>query len=204
MAMPSAPLPLVLLLLWETLTMAESSTKLLTIALLSSTFSTMVEATTNNGGDITSESFVYSREFRAIMGRVPFHISMIKEEYTENATFPWFCGSLFPLGGVLGFWGGVWLLGALFMVRKFKRRNVSFIFTFDGWKAQQQTYVFSFHFSFSECSKTSLILAFFRLFWWPRTTAVTLSLWQRRISKKRSQWQAMSFKILLLFMSYCY
>ena len=42
----------------------------------------------------------------------------------------------------------------------------------------------SFHFSFSECSKTSLILAFFRWFWWPRTTAVTLSLWQRRISKK--------------------
>ena len=143
MAMPSAPLALVLLLLLETLTMAESSTKLLTIALLSSTSSTMVEAT-NNGGDITSESFVYSREFRAIMGREPFHISMVKEEYTENATFPWFCGHLFPLGGVLGFWGGVWLLGALFMVRKYKRRNVSFIFTFDGWEAQQQTCSFSF------------------------------------------------------------
>ena len=142
MAMPSAPLALVLLLLLETLTMAESSIKLLTIALLSSTSSTMVEATTNNGGDITSESFVYSREFRAIMGREPFHISMVKEEYTATATFPWFCGNLLPPGGVLGFWGGVWLLGALFMVRTFKSRNVSFIFTFDGWKAQRQTYNF--------------------------------------------------------------
>ena len=148
----------------------------------------MAEAT----GEITSESFLYSREFRAIMGLfliTIFHNKSFMKLLILVSHWRYFFRSRRCFG----------LLG----------RGLAFRSTFHGDFLAFLPFTLIFKpggfdcFSFQVVLIVSISIFVFRWFWWPRTIAVTLSPWRKKISEeiiRRQVFQAFNLFISLFLL----